>query len=791
MAAAKDQMVVTITVDGQALEAAPGEMLIEVTDRAGIQIPRFCYHDKLSIAANCRMCLVEVERAPKPLPACATPVMDGMVVRTRSEVAVGAQKATMEFLLINHPLDCPVCDQGGECELQDQAMGYGRDVSRYTERKRVVSDQHIGPLVSTDMTRCIHCTRCVRFGQEIAGIQELGTIGRGESTRIGTYVERSVGHELSGNIIDLCPVGALNNKPFRFRARAWELQSVAGVSAHDCFGSNTWNHVQRGEEVLRVVPRDDERLNEGWLADRDRFACEGIHAEDRVTVPMVRDGEDWHEVSWEAALERAAEAMRACAGEDLGVLISPSATCEEMLLTAKLAEGLGCANLDHRLRRADVRDQGADPRVPGIGLAPAELMALDTILMVGSDTRVEVPMLAHRLGQFGRGGGALSFCNARAIEWLHPLQQQLITGQRGLVAGLLAVLDAACELSKNKRPAHLKKAKATAIGDAHRELARSLVEGEHSMVMLGLAAVRNNAYSDLRAVAAALAEVTGARFGELTEGANTAGGYLAGALPHRTAGGGDKPAGLGMREMLEQPRKVYLMVGIDAQFDSICGHAAQLAMDEAETVIAAAPFLSETMRETVDVFLPTGTVFESSGTFINASGDWQSFRGAMRPVGGSRPTWKVLRVLGNQLELDGFDHESSEEVLAELELACSEVSMDPAYTGSFAASAGGGNGLMRVSSVPLYATDMLVRRSLPLQQTETARAITVRLAPADAARLGVGTGHMVAVTSEDGQATLDLRVDAGIAEGDVWVPIGVVETLGLSGCDIPVEVAPL
>ena len=429
--------------------------------------------------------------------------------------------------------------------------------------------------------------------------------------------------------------------------------------------------------------------------------------------------------------------------------------------------------------------------VPGIGMSPAELETMDAVLMVGSDTRREVPMLAHRLGKLGRAGGALSFCNARAAEWLHPLHAQMVTGQRGLVAGLAAILDAACEIAGKARPTHLSGARAAPVDDTHRSIARSLVHGDRSLVMLGLAAARNTRYSDLRAVAAALAAVTGARYGELTEGANTAGGYLAGVLPHRAAGGAEKTAGLGMRDMLEQPRRTYLLVGVEPETDTICGGVVQVAMDEAETVIAAAPFLSEYMREYVDLFLPTGTVFETSGTFVNASGDWQSFRGAMRPVGQSRPTWKVLRVLGNHLDLDGFDHKSSEEVLAELELICAGLTADPGYSGRFRASVAEGDGLIRVSSVPLYASDMLVRRSRPLQETTEARGIVVRMSPADAVRIGIANGHMVAVANEDGQVTLDILVDAGVADGDVWVPVGVAETLGLSGCDLPVEVAPL
>ncbi|HVN42589.1 MAG TPA: NADH-quinone oxidoreductase subunit NuoG, partial [Steroidobacteraceae bacterium] len=434
---------VNIEVDGVPVKARKGAMLIHATDANGIYVPRFCYHEKLSIAANCRMCLVEVEKAPKPLPACATPVAEGMKVFTRSPKAIAAQKATMEFLLINHPLDCPICDQGGECELQDLAMGYGRDVSRYTERKRVVRDRSLGPLISTDMTRCIHCTRCVRFGQEIAGLQDLGTIGRGEMTQISTYVEKSLDHELSANIIDLCPVGALNNKPYRYRARAWEMTQHALVSPHDCTGTNLYGHVLRGR-LMRVVPRTNEEINETWIADRDRFSCEGLYSADRAQKPMVRDGEQWREVDWETALEKAARGLQTAVREagpgQLGVLASPLSSLEELSLAARIARGLGSDNVDHRLRRVDFRDQAGDPVAPTLGCKLAELNGAAAIVVVGSNLRKEVPIIAHRIRQGAvRGATRVAFVNPQAFEVNFPVAASLSSNGLGMAQHLAAV----------------------------------------------------------------------------------------------------------------------------------------------------------------------------------------------------------------------------------------------------------------------------------------------------------------------------------------------------------------
>ncbi|MBN8280079.1 MAG: NADH-quinone oxidoreductase subunit NuoG, partial [Gammaproteobacteria bacterium] len=504
---------IKIEVNGVELEARPGEMLIAATDRAGIYVPRFCYHEKLSVAANCRMCLVEVANAPKPLPACATPVTNGMKVATKSPKAIGAQRATMEFLLINHPLDCPICDQGGECELQDLAMGFGRDISRFSERKRVVKDKNLGPLVSTDMTRCIHCTRCVRFGQEIAGIQELGTIGRGERMQISTFVEKSVDHELSGNIIDLCPVGALNSKPYRFSARAWEMQALPTVAPHDCVGSNLHAHVLLGK-VKRVVPRANEAVNETWLADRDRFSYEGIYA-GRVDQPLLRQDGMLKPVDWETALEAAAAGL-ARAGAQAGAWAGPVSTVEEGFLLQRLLRHLGSDHLDHRLRRRDFRLQDRDPAVPGLGFPLADLETADAILVVGANLRHEAPLLAHRVRKAALKGAAVAFVNPARYEYLHPVAGYLDSGL-DLVAGLRRLLAESPD--------------ATAAPVVARRRA-----AKNPVILLGLQAGRHPRFADLRQVAGELARQLAARIGYVSEGGNSAGLALAGLLPHRGPG---------------------------------------------------------------------------------------------------------------------------------------------------------------------------------------------------------------------------------------------------------------
>ena len=627
---------VNIEVNGVKLVARKGQMIMQVTDPVDIYIPRFCYHDKLSVAANCRMCLVEVEKAPKPLPACATPVTEGMKVFTKSPKAVAAQRATMEFLLINHPLDCPICDQGGECELQDLALGYGRDISRFSERKRVVKDKNLGSLVSTDMTRCIHCTRCVRFGAEIQGYPQMGATGRGEHMEIGTYIEHSVDHELSANIIDLCPVGALNNKPFRYHARAWEMTQAALVSPHDAFGTNLYAHVLRGK-LMRMVPRENEAVNETWIADRDRFGFEGIYSPDRVTQPMMRIAGELQVVDWEVALNAVAEGLQKAAasdvGKSLGFLASPLATVEELYLLAQIARGLGSRNIDHRLRQLDFRGQENDAVFPNLGLKIADIEKLEGVLIVGSDLRHEMPLLAHRVRKAAikAGGAKVAFINPRRFDYMFPLAAYVV--DTDLVGQLSALVHAAAGAVNKPVPAGVA---AVSVTDAHRSSVAALSHGSRRAVILGTLAQRHPAYSQLKALAAMLAELCDASVGTLTEGPNAAGAYLAGAVPHREPGGA--PAsniGLSARAMLEASLKAYVLFGgVDPASDLSVDPQ---ALRSAEWVVAITTHLPQDLRETAHVVLPIGSFAESSGTYVNADGTWQSWSAAVKLLGEARP----------------------------------------------------------------------------------------------------------------------------------------------------------
>jgi NADH-quinone oxidoreductase subunit G len=660
------------------------------------------------------------------MPACATPVAEGMKVFTKSPRAIAAQKATMEFLLINHPLDCPICDQGGECELQDLAMGFGRDVSRYTERKRVVKDKNLGPLVSTDMTRCIHCTRCVRFGQEIAGIPELGTIGRGEMTQISTFIEKSVDHELSGNIIDLCPVGALNNKAYRYRARAWEMSQHPLVSPHDCAGTNLNGHVLRGR-LMRVVPRDNEEINETWIADRDRYSCEGLYTVDRALKPMVKEGGAWREVDWESALEAAATGLQKIVRESgagqVGFLASPSATLEELALTAKVARGLGSENIDHRLRRIDFRDQAGDPAAPTLGCSIAELESASSVLIVGSNLRKEVPIVAHRIRQGAvRRGAKVAFVNPNAFDVLFPVLANLTSNGLGMAQHLAAVLVAALRAQGKPVPARIAAAlEGVSPGADHEKIARALSEGELRIIVLGALAQRHVSYSEIRALAAALAETTGARLGYLPEGGNAVGAALAGVLPHRGAGGRavSKP-GLAATDMLNARLKGYVLVGGIESADVAPSPGLEAATQAADCVVAITPYAGPEALATATVILPAAAFAETSGTWVNVEGRWQSVPGAARPPGEARPAWKVLRVLGNLLALHGFDYVSSEEVRDELKREIGEYAASGTGVSSF--QPGRLPSLDSTRDIGMYRVDAVVRRSQPLQATADGQA---------------------------------------------------------------------
>jgi NADH-quinone oxidoreductase subunit G len=773
---------ITIEIDGRPCAAVPGEMIIAVADREGIPIPRFCYHKKLSISANCRMCLVEAEQGgrpfPKPVPACATPVVDGMKIQTRSTRALDAQQGTMEFLLINHPLDCPICDQGGECELQDVAMGYGGDVSRFTERKRVVKDEDLGPLIATDMTRCIHCTRCVRFGAEIAGVRELGATGRGESMRIGTFVAHTVSHELSGNIIDLCPVGALTSKPYRFTARAWELTTADSIAPHDAAGSNIRLHVRRGE-VMRVHPRDNESVNETWISDRDRFSYAGLNQGDRLTAPLVKRDGAWVEVDWSEALELAAQRLRAADPAETGWLLAPNATLEEMYLAQAIARGLGCPNIDHRLRQRDFRGDGADPLLPWLGVPISELDEQGAFLLIGSDIRQEQPILAHRIRKAALNGATVSLVNPYQLDLTHP-STQLAGGPARMLEDLAAIAKALRKRGSGTIKDLIAQCQPT---DTHAEIGEALKGAQSGLILLGSLAAAHPDYTLLKALAYVIAEATKAKVGFLPIGANSVGAHLAGALPHLLPGAGlAERSGIPVAEMLAFPRKTWVLWGVEPDLDLGNPGRAMEALDQADFVVAASAFRAPSLESVADLMLPIGAFAETSGTYVNASGTWQSFQGAVAPPGESRPGWKVLRVLANLLQLTGFDYRDNAQVRAEIATFCASTRPNNAPIGDLKVEPRGlGEGLIRLGNVPIYAVDPLVRRSPALQRTPAMdSAFGAYVHPDQASALGLVSGDVVEVQQNGARVRTRVVIDTAIPPGCVRIPSGVPgsESLG-------------
>jgi len=770
---------VNIEINGQQLQVPEGTMVIQAADAAGITIPRFCYHKKLSVAANCRMCLVEVEKVAKPLPACATPVTEGMRVHTRSPMALEAQKSVMEFLLINHPLDCPICDQGGECDLQDLAIGYGKDVSRFAEKKRVVADKNIGPLIATEMTRCIHCTRCVRFGQEIAGIMELGATGRGENMRIGTYVERTVDSEMSGNVIDLCPVGALTSKPYRYTGRPWENTHKPGIAPHDCLGSNINLDIRRNH-VMRVVPRENEAVNEVWLSDRDRFSYTGIYSEDRALRPMIKQGDVWKEVVWETALAYAVEGLKAVRDQkgvdQIGALVSPSASLEEHYLLQKVMRGIGSNNIDHRLRQQDFSDQDIAPVYPALGQDIADLQDVDAALLIGSWLRKDQPIAAHRLRMAALHGAKVMAVNALSYEFTFPLLENLVSAPAQMPANLAAIIKALMNLSGKAAPDGLTGLlDNVTVQDAHQQVAQHLFNADKVSILIGNQAMHQPEFATLRALANIIADMAGATLGYLSDGANAAGACLAGSLPHRGMAGEvlsnpGKPA----YSMLEQGMGAFILLGIEPEYDCANGGQALAAVTDADFVICLTSFVTDAMRDYADVILPVSLFAETGGTFVNAAGNWQSFQGAVQPLEESRPGWKVLRVFGNLLALDGFDYVSVDEVRSEVESASSALTVVTTSEWRCPPSLGTeSTGLTRIGYLPMYSVDPLVRRSKPLQATGDAIAAAVYINSKTASRQGLAAKDVVQVVQAQYHGQLPVVIDEGVPDQCVFIPAGV------------------
>ncbi|HAT8178374.1 TPA: NADH-quinone oxidoreductase subunit G [Legionella pneumophila] len=770
----------TIEIDGKTFEAENGKMIIEVADEAGIYIPRFCYHKKLSVAANCRMCLVEVENGRKPVPACATPITNGMKVFTKSEQAIHSQQVVMEFLLINHPLDCPICDQGGECELQDISMGFGTDKSEYTETKRAVDDDNLGTLISTEMTRCIHCTRCVRFGDEIAGVRELGATGRGEKMQIGTYVEHSMTSEVSGNIIDLCPVGALTSKPYRFKARAWELTQHDSVAPHDCLGSNIHIHT-RNNKLMRVVPRENESINETWLSDRDRFSYLGLIAASRASKPQIKKNGQWEEVDWETALKFAAEGIsrviKQHGPEQMAAFASSSSTLEELYLLQKLMRELGVQNIDHRLQQIDFRDQTFLPTSPMSTLPYAEIDHQHSIVLVGCNIHREVPLAGTRVRKAFRNGAKIYAINPVDFDYHFDLGGRVIISPLEMPMQL-AKLALALTTDLASLPEEVQKLLiGLEVDKQSKQIAKSLKE-EKACLITGAIAENHPEASLLRTLIAIIQKLSGAKLVRLTTGANSAGACIAGMLPHRTvAGKSVAEPGLNVQEALNSKLKGYFLMGVEPGYDFANPAGARQSMLAAEFVVMLSAYDHESMHDYADVILPVAPYTETSGTYINIDNTWQTIKGAMLPFSESRPAWKVLRVLGNLLHCKKFDYTSTEEVLAEVKEAVS-MTMEHEYKPYYPESLPVINqSLVRVGEWPLYRIDAITRNAKELQLCAASESACIRIHPSTADRLKLE--EIATVSQGDIEITLPLKRDERIAVDVVWVANAMPETVDL------------
>jgi len=761
-----------IEIDGKRAQVPDGSTVMDAAQQVGVYIPHFCYHKKLSIAANCRMCLVQVEKAPKPLPACATPVTNGMKVFTHSDLAIKAQKGVMEFLLINHPLDCPICDQGGECQLQDMSVGYGPMKSRYTEEKHVVFHKNVGPLVSMEeMSRCIHCTRCVRFGQEIAGIMELGMANRNMHSEITTFLGRTVDSELSGNMIDLCPVGALTSKPFRYTARSWELQRRKSVSPHDSVGANLVVQVKH-DNVMRVLPRENEAVNECWISDKERFSYQALNSEERLTKPMVKQGGQWREVDWNVALDYVAHGLKDVArehgGDAVAALAAQSSTLEELHLLSKVTKGLGSGNIDFRPRQSDFGSDFKRAGAPWLGLRLAEIKDLDAALVIGSFLRKDHPLIAQRLRQAAKKFTKVSLISVVADDQLIDLHASIAVAPANLASALAAVVKAAAEIKGVAIPTGLE---AVATSETSKQIAQSLVDGEKRAIFLGNVATQSTQATQLHALAIELGKLTGATVGFLGEGANTVGGHVGWALP----------SGANARQMFEQPRKAYVLMGVEPEFDCANPQLVVGALKQASLVVYMSAFKHAPALEYADVMLPIAPYTETSGTFVNIEGRVQSFNGVVKARGDCRPAWKVLRVLGNVLNLDGFAYESSEAVRDEVIGKGTEfvTGLDNGLNGVAISLNSASTGLQRIADVPVNFADPMARRAPALQQTADSVAPTARMNEMTLAKLGVIAGVQVRVKQGVGEASLIARMDNTVPDDCVRVAAAHQSTTGL------------
>lgn len=767
---------IELEIDGQRIEVEAGSTIIEAADALGIYIPRYCYHKKLSVAANCRMCLVEVEKVGKPLPACATPVMQDMKVTTRSAKALAAQRDVLEFLLVNHPLDCPICDQGGVCELQDYAMGYGKGHSNFNEAKLAATYSDIGPLISTWMTRCIKCTRCVRFGDEIAGMRELGLVNRGASTEVSTYLPHFVDSELSANITDICPVGALTVKPSQYQDRNWELHEHPSIAPHDCIGSNIYLHTQGHahfpqRKLVNVVPRENDDVNESWISDRDRFAFYGLQHKDRVTVPLMNHQKKWIETSWQRVLAEVADKLLAIVqhqGPDqIAFIASPSSTTEELYLFQKLARELGCHNIDHRLRQQDFHESESFPACSN-GLSLSAIEEQDCIVIIGSHVRHEQPMFSHRLRKAFLNDALLYSINPRDFEYNFELSGKDITSDL-----LLSIAKLAKALGVNHSSLV-----DVEVDTFHTDLARQIAGSESPTFVLGAYALEHVQSTAIRALVAEIEAQTEIKMVWLTQGANTAGAWLAGAVPHRNAGGKviENP-GLCATELLsEKPVRAYVLLNVEPEADVVNPSAAIRALEQAGLVVSLSQLASPTMKSVADYILPIAAHHENAGSFINLMSNEQSFVAASVPTAESKPAWKVLRALATFLELDGFHFQHVAQVRSELQ----EIERAPVTErADFVFTLRSAEGLQRYAPVPIYRSDALVRRSAPLAASNLSVKSSVTIHPDTALQCSLVGQDKVKVKQGDMSCVVPLIIDNRVAPGIVDLAAGPTEGEGV------------
>lgn len=743
---------ITIRINGQEISCQPGENLIDVAEKHGTYIPRFCYHKKLSSPANCRMCLVDVEGAPKTLPACITPVRDGMVVDTLSDRTIKSQQAVLEFLLINHPLDCPVCDQGGECDLQDLSMAYAQNDSRFFEGKRAVVDEDLGPLIATHMTRCIQCTRCVRFGDEIAGIPELGVLDRSGKTRIGTYLERGLKSELSGNMIDVCPVGALTAKPSRFKGRSWTFNQFKAVSVHDCVGSNLYLHAlerEYGQDdlLMRVLPRANEAVNEVWISDRDRFSFDALESKQRILKPMIKVKGQWQELSWAEALKKAVDTVRSFAAEDVGALISPTATTEECYLLQKMMRQWGIHHIDHRLREVDFQDQNDLPMYPHLSQNIADIENSDTVLLIGYHGQQDYPMLNHRVRKASLQGAQIYDLHALKQDYNFNVTASALLPPQDWAQYLQSLLEA---IEGKKAPAAVK------------ACAKQLLQGQHVSILCGASVLHHPQASLIRSLAAQIsAAIPHGHLGLLSDFANGAGAWIAGAVPHRGELGRSTTEGKNTLAQIQSQLKCYWLHGIDAENDFNSASRMLEALDKSDAVIAVASYASPQMLKYATLLLPLASYAENEGSMVNIEGRWQTTSAAIAPPGKAKKGWQIYYRLGQEAGCDGFDSSADGEQISCESISAhlrSELPLRPAYDlPKIEMDNSEKPTLMRLAHWHALQNDPVVRRSHAMQACVDKDLFgSVALHSETAHTLNIAEGEMVRITQN--RHALDTRV---------------------------------